>query len=228
MITCVPGILELDELASVREALAAAAFADGKATAGWHARDVKENLQLTPGMSGYDAPEATVRGALARNATFRIAARPRRLAPILFNRYDQGMTYGEHVDDAFMSVPKGTPMRTDVSFTLFLADPETYDGGELVLSWGDVEQAYKLAPGSLLAYPSGSLHKVTPVTRGSRVAAVGWVESEVRDPARRTVLFDLDRARQRVFAKDGKSDVFDLLAKTHANLLRMWAETGSR
>jgi PKHD-type hydroxylase len=129
------------------------------------------------------------------------------------------MAYGTHVDDALMG-----GMRTDISFTLFLSDPESYDGGELVTESHAGEQPFKLPAGSLVLYPSTTLHRVEPVTRGSRLAAVGWVRSLVRDPARRELLFDLDTARKALFDRDGKSPEFDLLSKCGANLLRMWAE----
>jgi PKHD-type hydroxylase len=129
------------------------------------------------------------------------------------------MTYGTHVDDALMH-----GMRTDVSFTLFLSDPEDYDGGELIIDTAAGEDAVKLPAGSLVAYPTTQLHRVAEVSRGERWAAVGWARSFVRDAGRRELLFDLDTARRQLFARDGKSAEFDLLSKSAANLLRMWAE----
>lgn len=143
----------------------------------------------------------------------------------MFNRYDAGMAYGPHIDDAVMVLPGGgRSMRSDVSFTLFLADPQAYQGGELAVASGGGEQAYKLPRGSLILYPSDTLHQVKPVISGSRTAAIGWVQSEIRDPAKRAILFDLDLARRGVFARDGKNETFDLITKSHANLLRLWAE----
>ena len=129
------------------------------------------------------------------------------------------MHYGSHVDDALMG-----GMRTNVSFTLFLSDPKSYDGGALAIESTSGEESFKLAAGSLVAYPSTSLHRVTAVTRGARLAAVGWARSFIRDPARRELLFDLDTARRQLFARDGKSAEFDLVSRSLANLLRMWAE----
>jgi PKHD-type hydroxylase len=129
------------------------------------------------------------------------------------------MHYGRHVDDALMD-----GMRTDVAFTLFLSDPNSYDGGELTIESAAGEEAFKLDAGALVAYSATSLHRVADVTRGARLAAVGWARSFVRDPARRELLFDLDSARRQLFAREGKSAEFDLISKSFANLLRMWAE----
>ena len=150
---------------------------------------------------------------------FGLAARPKALSPLLFSRYDTTMHYGSHVDDALMN-----GMRTDVSFTLFLSDPKDYDGGELVIESAAGEETFKPAAGSLVAYPATSLHHVAEVTRGTRLAAVGWARSFIRDAARRELLFDLDTARRQMFAREGKSAAFDLVSKSAANLMRMWAE----
>jgi PKHD-type hydroxylase len=226
MITYIPEFLSPEETAQLGAALSSASFADGAATAGWNAREVKKNLQLTAGMEGYDSSASLVRAAMARSPVFQMAVRPRMVHPVLFNRYDAGMAYGRHVDDAIMAVP-GTPqaaMRTDVSFTLFLSDPKSYEGGALAVDTGGAEQSLKLPAGALVAYPSNAIHRVEPVTSGSRLAAIGWVQSEVRDPAQRAIVYDLDRARRGIFAKEGKGETFDLLSKCHSNLLRMWAE----
>jgi PKHD-type hydroxylase len=129
------------------------------------------------------------------------------------------MQYGSHVDDALMS-----GMRTDVSFTLFLSDPASYEGGELVIESAAGEDSIKLHAGALVAYPATSLHHVNEVTRGVRLAAAGWAKSLIRDAARRELLFDLDTARRQMFARNGKSSEFDLVSKSFANLMRMWAE----
>jgi PKHD-type hydroxylase len=158
--------------------------------------------------------------SLLRDADLgRAAVRPKALSPLLFSRYEKGMRYGSHVDDALMD-----GMRTDVSFTLFLSEPESYDGGELAIEGVSGEETFKLDAGALVAYSATSLHHVTEVTRGARLAAVGWVRSFVRDPARRELLFDLDTARRQMFAREGKSSEFDLVSKSLANLLRMWVE----
>src|SRR6185295_2741347 len=153
------------------------------------------------------------------NDVFQMAVRPKALTPLLFSRYEPGMNYGSHVDDALMD-----GMRSDVSFTLFLSEPASYDGGELVIESTSGEDAVKLEAGSLVAYPSTALHHVAEVTRGVRLAAVGWARSYIRDGARRELLFDLDTARRQMFARDGKSADYDLVSKSLANLLRMWVE----
>jgi PKHD-type hydroxylase len=212
-------VLSADELATVRAALARARFVDGNATAGFAARMVKENRQA----EGSDRSLTTIRELMAErilgNEVFRLAVRPKALSPLLFSRYERGMHYGSHVDDALMD-----GMRTDVAFTLFLCDPSDYDGGELAIESAAGEEIFKLDAGALVAYSAASLHRVTDVTRGTRLAAVGWARSFVRDPTRRELLFDLDTARRQLFAREGKSAEFDLLSKSFANLVRMWAE----
>jgi PKHD-type hydroxylase len=212
-------VLSADEIDTVCATLARARFVDGKATAGFAARTVKNNQQA----EGSDRSLATMRQLVAErilgNEIFRLAVRPKTLSPLLFSRYESGMHYGRHVDDALMD-----GMRTDVAFTLFLSDPNSYDGGELTIESAAGEEAFKLDAGALVAYSATSLHRVADVTRGARLAAVGWARSFVRDPARRELLFDLDSARRQLFAREGKSAEFDLISKSFANLLRMWAE----
>ena len=153
------------------------------------------------------------------NEVFRLAVRPKALSALLFSRYEKSMHYGTHVDDALID-----GMRSDVSFTLFLSNPEEYDGGELTIESTSGEETFQLAAGSLVAYPSTTLHQVANVTCGARLAAAGWARSYIRDAARRELLFDLDTARRQMFARDGKSAEFDLVSKSCANLMRMWAE----
>jgi PKHD-type hydroxylase len=213
------GILSTAEIETVADTLERARFVDGRATAGFAARLVKDNRQA----EGSDRTLETIRKLVAErilgNDVFRLAVRPKMLSELLFSRYEPGMHYGSHVDDALMD-----GMRTDVAFTLFLCDPRSYDGGELTIESAAGEDTFKLDAGSLVAYPATSLHRVTDVTRGARVAAVGWARSFIRDPARRELLFDLDTARRQLFAREGKSAEFDLLSKSFANLMRMWVE----
>ena len=212
-------VLSAEEVETVRAALARARFVDGKATAGFAARQVKNNRQA----DAFDRSLATIRALVAErilgNEVFRLAVRPKALSPLLLSRYEPGMHYGSHVDDALMD-----GMRTDVSFTLFLSDPASYDGGELTIESAAGDDTFKLAAGALVAYSATSLHRVADVTRGERLAAVGWARSFVRDPARRELLFDLDTARRQLFAREGKSAEFDLISKSFANLLRMWVD----
>ncbi|MGD9847134.1 MAG: Fe2+-dependent dioxygenase [Variibacter sp.] len=212
-------VLGPDDLRVVRSALARAKFVDGRATAGWAAREAKRNQQAAGSDRTLDAIRKRVAERILGNDVFALAVRPKALTPLLFSRYEGEMHYGTHVDDALMQ-----GLRTDVSFTLFLADPETYDGGELIVESVSGEEPVKLAAGSLFAYSSATLHRVAPVTRGVRLAAVGWARSFVRDAAKRELLFDLDTARRQLFAREGKSDAFDLMSKSLANLVRMWAE----
>lgn len=221
MILCIAEVLTSEEVGAVRALLDKGRFDSGARTAGWHARDVKNNEQLSSDSDAARQAAARISAALARNDLLRTAMRPVRTRPILVNRYAAGMTYGAHIDDAIMGDP---PIRTDVSLTLFLSDPAEYDGGALVIENTGGEQPYRLPAGAAIAYPATTLHRVEPVTRGERLAAVTWMQSLVRDPSRREMLFDLDMARREIFAVQGKTRAFDLIAKTHANLLRMWAE----
>jgi PKHD-type hydroxylase len=212
-------VLSAEEVALVRAALSRATFVDGRATAGFSARLVKNNRQASATDRRLDTSRKLIASRILDNDVFRLAVRPKALTPIMFSRYQPGMQYGSHVDDAVMD-----GLRTDVSFTLFLSELDSYDGGELVIESAAGEDAVKLPAGSLIAYPSTTLHRVASVTRGERLAAVGWAQSLVRDAARRELLFDLDTARRALFAREGKSVEFDLLAKSTANLLRMWGE----
>lgn len=204
-------------VAAIRDFAAQAPFQDGRATAGRYARDVKANDQAAPSRE-LDGVLRTIEAALTANATFTAAAQPRRIVRMLLSRYRPGQTYGLHVDDALMA-----GARTDLSFTLFLSDEDAYAGGALVIEDPLEARSVRLAPGEMILYPSTALHRVEPVTRGERLAVVGWVESWVRQPERREALFDLELALREVHGRDGKSPLFDRLAKTRSNLLRMWA-----
>ncbi|HWV42368.1 Fe2+-dependent dioxygenase [Pseudorhodoplanes sp.] len=212
-------VLSAEDLDAVREALARTRFVDGRATAGFAAREVKHNRQADATDKVLDPVRSMVAARIMANDLFRIAARPKQLTPLLFSRTEAGMQYGEHVDDALMG-----GMRTDVAFTLFLDDPESYDGGELVIVSAAGDDAIKLPAGSMVVYPATTLHRVAEVTRGVRHVIAGWARSLVRDAAQRELLFDLDTARRTIFMRDGKSHEFDLISKSLANLLRMWAE----
>lgn len=221
MILCIGDVLTADELGRAQRLLQAAPFADGQETAGWHARTVKRNRQLTKGPALRDL-RALVAAALERNALFDLACRPRRVQPPLVNLHEAGQEYGAHVDDAVMG--RDQPVRTDVAFTLFLSDPESYEGGELVVETTGGDQEFKLPAGAMVVYPASHLHRVAPVTSGRRLAVVSWLQSLIRDPARRELLFELDTARRALFDREGKSREFDLISRSFTNLLRMWAE----
>ncbi|MDY7015894.1 MAG: Fe2+-dependent dioxygenase [Cyanobacteriota bacterium] len=222
MIVAIDEVLSAQELGLLLERLDCADWIDGKKTAGWSAKLVKNNLQLARETADAKNLQKRVTAALERNALFQATVQPRQIHSLLFSRYDVGMSYGAHVDNALMK--RDRVWRADISFTLFLSSPSSYGGGELVIEESDGDRAYKLEAGSALVYPSSSLHRVEPVTAGRRWAAVGWVQSWVREERDREILFDLDTVRRSIFAKEGKTLEFDLLSKTYSNLLRQWAE----
>lgn len=218
MVAVIGNVLTGVEVAALREAAATLAFQDGRATAGRYAKDVKQNEQAKGG-AALEAILEKVRNALDGHELFRSIARPRHFTRMLLSRYGPGMEYGAHVDDAIMA-----GARTDMSFTLYLSEEDSYDGGGLIIQDAVEERRFRLAPGDLVLYPTSALHRVEPVTEGTRLAVVGWVQSWVRDPAQREVLHDLDVAAAAVFAQGGKSAHFDRLHKAKTNLYRMWAE----
>lgn len=218
MFLVIGGVLDAHEVAAIRDLVPRIPFVDGLATAGRYAREVKRNEQAAASPQ-LDGILAKVEQTLLGNDVFAAAARPRRLVRLLLSRYSGGQEYGSHVDDAIMD-----GARTDLSFTLFLSDEDAYDGGALIVEDPLEERAIRLGPGDLVLYPSTALHRVEPVTRGERLAVVGWATSWIRDAGRREILFDLERSLREVHAAQGKTPLFDRLAKTRSNLLRMWAE----
>ena len=226
MMTVIPSVLAAPEVARARALLAAAAWADGRATAGAQSALAKRNLQVPESdPQGRELGQAILQ-ALGTNPLFVSAALPLRVFPPLFNRYeaDAGHGFGAHVDNA-IRFSGGQRFRTDLSATLFLSDPTDYDGGELVVADTYGEHAVKLAAGDLVLYPASSLHRVEPVTRGSRLAAFFWVQSMIRGDAERALLHEMDAAIQHVRSGLGDADagVLKLTASYH-NLLRLWAE----
>lgn len=214
-----PGVLEPDDIARIREALAQAPWRDGRRTARAAARKVKANSQADVDNPQVAALARFVRAALERNEVFAAYARPARWSTLMFNRYRPGETYGTHMDDAVMG-PEGARVRTDLSFTLFLSDPDSYEGGELTVEGIDGERAVKLPAGALMLYSTGALHRVEPVTSGERLAAVGWIQSAIRRADEREILFDL--ARVRAGLPEGEARL--LVEKAAGNLMRLWAE----
>ena len=229
MLLRIPNMLNSEQVRLVRERLegADAAWVDGRATAGHQGAQVKRNLQLDEDAPGARELSSVVAAALERHPLFLSAALPARIYPPMFNRYDgdDEMQFGTHVDGAVRLVPgTGEKIRTDVAATLFLSAPETYDGGDLVIEDTYGTQTVKLPAGDLVLYPATSRHRVTPVSRGVRLAAVCWVQSMVRDDAQRALLFDLDMAIVRLTPQaPGHAALVDLTGCYH-NLLRMWAE----
>ncbi|RYJ01685.1 MAG: Fe2+-dependent dioxygenase [Acetobacteraceae bacterium] len=226
MLLQLPEVLGADQLMQARALLARAPWVDGRVTAGHQSAQVKDNLQIPEGCAEHKALGEIVLAALERLPLFISAVLPLKVFSPLFNRYDPGMTFGAHVDNAIRILPgHGGRIRTDVSCTLFLSDPGSYDGGELIVEDTYGEQRVKLPAGDAVIYPSTSLHRVAPVTRGSRLASFFWVQSMVRDDGQRSLLFDLDMAinRARGDLPAGHSSPTELTAVYH-NLLRRWAD----
>jgi PKHD-type hydroxylase len=231
MLITIPNVLTSDQVAHARKALAGAEWIDGRVTAGYQAREVKQNLQLPEESAVGVALREMILTGLARSAAFMSAALPLRVYPPMFNSYSGGQTFGTHVDTAIRQVPAtGQRIRTDLSATLFLTAPEEYDGGELVIEDAYGSHSVKLPIGHMVLYPATSLHHVTPVTRGTRVSSFFWIQSMVRQDAQRTLLFDLDTAIQRLAAvplAEGSTTVKSTgvqLTGVYHNLLRQWAE----
>jgi PKHD-type hydroxylase len=226
MLLHIPQVLTPVELARARAVLEDAPWADGKVTAGHQSALAKRNQQLPQASSQARELGAMVTAALNRNLLFLSAALPAKVFPPLFNRYGPGNDFGSHVDNAIRPLPDGSgSVRTDLSATLFLEDPEAYDGGELSVDDTYGLHQVKLPAGDLILYPASSLHRVEPVTRGARTASFFWVQSLVRDDARRTLLFDMDQSIQRTVEKLGHEDAGVIgLTGCYHNLLRMWAE----
>lgn len=211
-------VLSDEDLARVRAGLTNVPFQDGKATAGPVARKVKSNQQAVGADPGVEPLRRFVREALMRHPVFSAYARPAVWSRIMFSKYGLGDAYGRHTDDAFMSAEDGGRLRTDLSFTLFLSDPETYEGGALELDGLDGEREHRPRAGDAVLYATGRLHQVTPVTRGERLAAVGWIESQIRRDDQRELLFDLERVRAATPAGETRL----LLDKSIGGLLRQW------
>ena len=215
-------ILTDEELASLREFLADASFIDGKYSAADYVVDRKDNLQLDPGSEGQDLVGRVVIDALLRNPVFQAWAKPLHLTPPIFSKYQPGMHYGAHVDAAVLG--GGAPLRSDLSITLFLSDPETYEGGELSIEIPGGTQNIKLPAGSAFVYPTQAVHQVCEVARGERLVAVLWVQSMIRDPHIRQTLFDLEAATTSVSEQQPESQETMLLQKSLSNLQRYFTD----
>lgn len=227
MVICIPDILSKAEVREFRALMEQVDWESGLKTAGAQAAAVKQNRQLPVSSSLAQQLGDRILGALARNALFTSAALPLKILPPMFNRYGGGEHFGVHVDNAIRVVP-GTPIRirTDLSCTLFLAEPEEYEGGELVVEDHYGAQEVKLPAGHMVLYPSTSLHKVEPVTRGERIASFFWLQSMVRSDQNRSILFDLDQTIQDMAASSGSDDPSVVrLTGIYHNLIRTWADT---
>ena len=226
MLIAITDILSPDEAAALRARIVAAEWVDGNATSGEGSALAKRNRQLPEDAAVTREAQQAVARAIGGNATFLSAALPHTVFPPLFNRYGPGETFGAHVDNAVrIHAESGTRIRTDLSATLFLTDPADYDGGALEVEGVFGTVSYRLPAGHLLLYPSSSLHRVTPVTRGERVSCFFWLQSLVRGAEKRALLFDLDQSVQALTASHGGDDAEVLrLTSVYHNLMRMWAE----
>jgi PKHD-type hydroxylase len=223
MLLKIPSVLDHDELNAVHRLLAAAPFVDGRLSAGQAARRVKHNLEVDRHTRELEQLNNLVMGKLVQHPIYRSGALPLRVAAPYYARYRPGMRYGDHVDDPIMGAD-GQLYRSDISITVFLNPPSDYDGGELVINTAFGEQLVKLPAGDAVMYPSSSLHRVAEVTRGERLVAVTWLQSLVRDPARRELLHELNSVREPLLAQEPESERAKLINKTYVNLVRMWGD----
>lgn len=223
MMLHIPGVLAQDEVESLTRALANQNFVDGKLSAGMAAEKVKHNLELDRNSEAWTPMAKAIGGCLYRSDSFRAAALPHRMSAPIFARYTPGMAYGVHIDDPIMGT-EGNRYRTDISCTIFLNDPNEYEGGELVVQTAFGEKKIKLPAGDAVIYPSGSLHEVAEVTRGERLVSVLWIQSMVREPAKREVLWDLWQAREKMLNEAPGKEETEHVDHAYINLLRMWSE----
>lgn len=226
MLIAIPELLSADEVAQARDIIDGGEWVDGNVTSGAQSALAKRNEQLPEGSAAHREAGAMILDALARSPLFVAAALPLKVFPPLFNRYAGGQQFGAHVDNA-VRIQRGSDfrIRSDLSMTVFLEEPAAYDGGELTVEGQFGEQAVKLPAGHAILYPSSSLHRVEPVTRGTRVASFFWIQSMIRDDGARRILFEMDQAVQRLAGALGQNDrsVIELTGVYH-NLLRRWAE----
>jgi len=228
MLIAIEGALAPEQVRALRAALLAAedAWVDGRATAGFQGAPVKVNRQIDEGSEVARRCQEVVLAALERHPQFISAALPNAVYPPMFNRYAEGMRFGAHVDGGVRIDPRtGRKLRTDISATLFLNDPDDYEGGELEVADTYGSHSVKLAAGDLVLYPATSLHQVTPITRGERLASFFWVESLIRDDGQRTLLYEMDVAIQRLNRTGADEEARRTLVGCYHNLLRQWADT---
>ena len=223
MLLRIPSVLDRSELDVVRHMLTSAPFVDGKLSAGQAAKRVKHNQEVDRRARELEQLNNLVMGKLVQHPVYRSGALPLRVAAPYYARYTPGMQYGDHVDDPVMGAD-GVLYRSDVSITVFISDPAGYDGGQLVMNTPFGEQQVKLPAGDAVMYPSSSLHRVAEVTRGERLVAVTWLQSLVRDPARRELLHELNSVRERMLANTPETEDAKLINKTYVNLVRMWGD----
>ena len=222
MLTHIKGILDQEQLAVAHRLIAAGQYADGSTSAGLAARRVKHNEELALNTTQQSDLNNLVMGSLVKNPVYRSAVMPLKIAAPYYAHYTEGMSYGEHVDDPIMGV--GDSYRTDVSITVFLNEPDEYEGGELTISSQYGEVSNKLPAGDAILYPSGSLHQIKPISKGTRLVAVTWAQSMIRDTGQRELLYNLSQARDELIKNDPESPVTQKVSTSYINLVRMWAE----
>ena len=222
MLASIDHLISAQNLTRIKQLLDDSPFVDGKLSAGMVARGVKNNEEMNPQSAHFKELNELVMSNLVRHPKYKAAAWPKRVAAPFYARYEPGMEYGEHVDDPIMG--QGDIYRTDVSTTIFLSEPEDYEGGELVIKDTYGERSIKLAAGSAVIYPSHSRHYVAPVTKGVRYVAVTWAQSTVRDPAKREMLYELNQAREMLYKELPESEATRKISATFNNLVRRWVD----
>lgn len=223
MLVTIPNVLNKEDISVIQDLMASANFREGTASAGSEAIRVKNNHEMFISEVESQRLNNLVMGKLVQNPTYIAAAFAKRIATPFYAKYTEGMYYGNHVDDPVMG-PPNQRYRTDVSITIFLNEPEDYDGGELTISTAFGEQKVKLNAGDAVMYPSSSTHQVAEITRGERLVAVTWLQSTIRDPAKREILYNLSQAREALMKTSPESSELELLSNSYVNLLRMWSD----
>ena len=223
MLIQIPAVFDQDKLDNIRELLSKTNFVDGRKTAGMMAQRVKQNQEMQANRQQTDYLDQLIMGTLANNATFRDAVLPHQVAQPVIARYTPGMSYGDHIDDPIMG-GAGAHFRTDVAVTVFLNESSQYDGGELIINTTFGEQKVKLNAGDVVTYPASSIHRVNEVTKGERLVAVTWIQSMVRDAARRELLYELSLARNKLLNEDADSETAKQVDHSYVNLIRMWSD----
>jgi PKHD-type hydroxylase len=222
MLLRIPSVLDRDQLSAIHKLLAHATFVDGRLSAGRAARRVKHNEEVGSDAAELDELNRIVMGSLVRHPIYLNGALPHRIAAPYYVRYVPGMAYGDHVDDPVMG--PGPRYRSDIAITVFLSDPQSYDGGELAIHTAFGERSVKLPAGDAVMYPASSLHRVSEVTRGERLVAITWVQSLVRDPVKRELLYELNLAREKLLDTSPDAEETVRVNTAYVNLVRMWAE----
>ncbi len=223
MLVTIPNVLNAEDISVIADLMATANFHEGSASAGSEAKRVKNNHEMFISEAETQRLNNLLMGKLIKNPTYIATAFAAKIAAPYYAKYSVGMSYGNHVDDPVMG-PANQRYRSDISITIFLNAPDAYDGGELIINTAFGEQKIKLNAGDAVLYPSSSTHRVAEVTRGKRLVAVTWLQSTIRDPARREILYNLSQAREALMQSLPESKELQLLSNSYVNLLRMWSD----